>query len=272
LGIDTANKSIKELKEEIDEKNDIDFGIFYEKPVSASKNYQYQRSKRPPKWNKKELLLAVTFYHKYPYPEWKDFPKEDVELLREKINRVSESERTYGSVYLKLMNFVAIDQELSQNPNDERTGMKNYRKTDKEVWKEHQTGELLSEVLENITSDVLDVDEIEYTAKEGKRTKSESAHYRYERDPKLRELKIKEFLTNYDSIHCEICSFDFEAKYGERGREYIECHHTIPVSEMKENHISKTSELILLCSNCHRMVHRKKPWLAPDELRRIVKK
>jgi 5-methylcytosine-specific restriction protein A len=222
--------------------------------------------KRNPKWNKNELLLAVTFYDKYPYPEWKDFPKEEVEFLREKINQVSEAERTYASVYLKLRNFVAI------NPNDERKGMENYGKTDEEVWKKYQTGELLPEVLENIKSDVLDVDEIEYTAKEGKRTKSESAHYRYERDPKLRKLKIKEFLTNYDTIHCEICGFDFEAKYGERGREYIECHHTIPVSEMKESHISKISELILLCSNCHRMVHRKKPWLAPDELRNIVKK
>ena len=117
-----------------------------------------------------------------------------------------------------------------------------------------------------------DINELDYSAYEGRRTKSESAHYRYERDPKLRRLKIKEFLTKYGSIHCEICSFNFEVRYGERGREYIECHHTIPVTEMKGKHLTHISELILLCSNCHRMIHRKKPWLSPDELREILEK
>lgn len=222
---------------------------------------------RSPEWNKKELLLAVIFYDKYPYPKWKDFPEDKVKLLQENINRVSESERTYGAVHAKLYNFVAINK-----PNDKRKALKNYGRKDKDVWEKHQRGELLPEVLENITSDIPDIDEIEFTAKEGRRTKSESAHYKYERNSKLRRVKIKDFLTKYGSVHCEICSFNFKVKYGERGREYIECHHTIPVSEMKGEHVTNISELVLLCSNCHRMIHRKKPWLNTNELREILKK
>ena len=40
---------------------------------------------------------------------------------------------------------------------------------------------------------------------------------------------------------CEVCQFDFEAKYGIRGRGFIECHHTRPVAELAEGgrtHIS----------------------------------
>ena len=72
-------------------------------------------------------------------------------------------------------------------------------------------------------------------------------------------------------MECEGCGFDFKIKYGSRGDGFIECHHIKPVSEIKENEKTKLSDLIILCSNRHRMVHRSKPWLSPEELKAIIK-
>jgi 5-methylcytosine-specific restriction protein A len=90
-----------------------------------------------------------------------------------------------------------------------------------------------------------------------------------ERDPALRAQKILDARTKRGHIACEVCSFDFERVYGDRGAGYVECHHAVPL------HVSGPTttyldDLILLCANCHRMIHRFKPWLTPDELRTMV--
>lgn len=54
----------------------------------------------------------------------------------------------------------------------------------------------------------------------------------------------------------EACGFEFEKTYGEIGKGYIECHHLIPLSNFKVNKETKLEGLALLCSNCHRMIHR----------------
>ncbi|WP_352230624.1 MULTISPECIES: HNH endonuclease [Asaia] len=33
---------------------------------------------------------------------------------------------------------------------------------------------------------------------------------------------------------------------------------------------TKLSDLALLCANCHRMIHARRPWLSLDELRQII--
>ncbi|GGF13090.1 HNH endonuclease [Williamsia phyllosphaerae] len=91
-------------------------------------------------------------------------------------------------------------------------------------------------------------------------------HFVYERDPKLRRGKIADFLNSHERVHCEVCGFDFEALYGERGRDYIEVHHVLPLHVARERR-NRFKDLILLCANCHRMIHRGSPWLTPDQLR-----
>ena len=66
--------------------------------------------------------------------------------------------------------------------------------------------------------------------------------------------------------------FDFKEKYGSRGDGFIECHHRIPLSEAKSEIKPKLSDFALLCSNCHRMIHRKKKWLSVNELKKIFNK
>ena len=69
---------------------------------------------------------------------------------------------------------------------------------------------------------------------------------------------------------CEACGFDFEQVYGEHGKGFIECHHTKPVSELKAGEKTKLSDLALVCSNCHRMIHRRRPWLSVSELGELL--
>ncbi|WP_327144696.1 HNH endonuclease [Nocardia sp. NBC_01327] len=97
-----------------------------------------------------------------------------------------------------------------------------------------------------------------------------AVHRRRERDAKLRNKKVAEFLRANDRIFCEICEFDFELVYGVHGKGYIECHHVVPLHVSGETK-TRTEDLVLLCANCHRMIHRQSRWLQPAELRDLVK-
>lgn len=94
-------------------------------------------------------------------------------------------------------------------------------------------------------------------------------HYRRERDPRLRRKKIKACKKRGLPIACEVCSFDFGTKYGSRGTDYIEVHHVLPLHVSGETR-TKLSDLAMLCANCHRMIHRGRPWLTPMELKDLI--
>ncbi|MBK6755167.1 MAG: HNH endonuclease [Flavobacteriales bacterium] len=47
---------------------------------------------------------------------------------------------------------------------------------------------------------------------------------------------------------------------------YIEAHHVLPVSEMPPGHRTKPEDLVMVCANCHVMLHLRRPWLQHDEL------
>ena len=60
---------------------------------------------------------------------------------------------------------------------------------------------------------------------------------------------------------CQGCGFDFEKVYGERGADFIEAHHLIPLHSLPEGKavtMDPQKDFAVLCCNCHRMVHRGK--------------
>lgn len=101
---------------------------------------------------------------------------------------------------------------------------------------------------------------------EGKKT----VYYttKYERSAQNREEAIR-----IHGTKCMICGFDFEKKYGELGKGYIEVHHIKPLSDLDEEVVvNPATDLICVCSNCHRMLHRFRSYMVSvEELRRIVK-
>ncbi len=89
----------------------------------------------------------------------------------------------------------------------------------------------------------------------------------YERNPRNRRLAIK-----LHGTKCQICDFDFEKVYGIRGKGFIEVHHIKPLAEnQKEVVIDPEKDLICVCSNCHRMFHRRKDEVpTPEELKKSI--
>lgn len=90
---------------------------------------------------------------------------------------------------------------------------------------------------------------------------------RYERSPILRKRAIQIHGTT-----CMACAFNFYNFYGERGKDYIEVHHLIPLSTLEEEfEINPATDMAVVCSNCHRMIHRERGnILSMDELKQII--
>lgn len=97
-------------------------------------------------------------------------------------------------------------------------------------------------------------------------------HFARERNQTLIKEAKRKFKETHGSLYCQICNFNFEKKYGKIGLDFIEGHHTIPISEMKEGHKTKVKDIALVCSNCHRMLHRRRPWIKMKELKNLIKK
>ncbi len=80
------------------------------------------------------------------------------------------------------------------------------------------------------------------------------------------------FVKKHGKLFCQVCGFDFQDKYGEAGRGFIEGHHTIPISDLAGEVKTKARDIALVCANCHRMLHRKRPWFKMKDLKRLVDK
>jgi predicted HNH restriction endonuclease len=93
-----------------------------------------------------------------------------------------------------------------------------------------------------------------------------SRHLEHERSAALVNA-VKEKARKDGLYFCQVCKADFQKIYG---IEYIECHHTKPVSTMSPGEQTKLEDVVLLCANCHRAVHKQKPWLQKHELHKLL--
>jgi 5-methylcytosine-specific restriction protein A len=78
---------------------------------------------------------------------------------------------------------------------------------------------------------------------------------RVERDSTLRRKAIQ-----LHGTKCKVCDFDFTKTYGNWANDYIEVHHMKLLSKAKETTIetNPSTDLTVVCSNCHRMIHKKR--------------
>lgn len=61
----------------------------------------------------------------------------------------------------------------------------------------------------------------------------------------------KEFQRTYFKFKCPLVK-----KYNDLGLGFIEAHHIEPLCDLEEEKIPSEKDFILVCSNCHRMLHR----------------
>lgn len=128
--------------------------------------------------------------------------------------------------------------------------------------------ELLTEYLEN-NKFALDVYFGEEITKDEKLTEGSTKSIRvniYERNPLARKKCLEHF-----GAKCIVCEFDFEKKYGEIGKGFIHIHHVVDISQIgKEYEIDYTKDLVPVCPNCHAMLHKQKPALGIEYLKKVI--
>ncbi|PAJ85844.1 hypothetical protein DF011_05315 [Burkholderia ubonensis] len=114
-------------------------------------------------------------------------------------------------------------------------------------------------------SSIVATEDDESAFAEGK--ESFKLHRKLERDGSFPRRVKAERLKRTGRLECEVCLFDFSATYGLLGDGFIEAHHRRPVHQLDGTKKTKASDLALVCSNCHRMLHRAAPQMSVEELR-----
>jgi predicted HNH restriction endonuclease len=101
----------------------------------------------------------------------------------------------------------------------------------------------------------------------GSRTRK---HLVRERNQALVMKKKRAVLSTTGTLTCEVCRFDFLETYAELGRGFAECHHLTPLALLTETTETRLEDLAIVCANCHRMLHRGKPWKTIAQLKDIL--
>lgn len=219
-------------------------------------------------WKRDELILALDLYMNIRQTPLVSDP--DVIELSKTLRTLpifpaserSDKFRNPNSVGMKCGNFQYLDPEVEG-------GLPAGSKLGEEIWNEfwgkrdelRVVAEKIREIAEDASlshnlEDVVGSNEAEeMEAKEGETLYR--LHRYKERNSAISKEKKRRALDKFGKLECEICQFNFHEKYGELGAGFIECHHTKPLAELQPNEKTKLSDLVLVCSNCHRMIHRK---------------
>lgn len=237
------------------------------------------RRARNPNWTRDELILALDLYFDHPTP---DQTHPAVIALSAVLTRFwaraggtrSETLRNPSGVSMKLSNFQRLDPAFQGRG---AKGLANGAQGDVEVWEEFSGDRARLRAVAQAIRTVLDRAP-DIAARDDDSEDAEAAegailtrlhHYR-ERDRSLVDKRKAQALKRHGRLACEACEFEFAAAYGARGAAYIEAHHTRPLETLEPGARTKVSDLALLCANCHRMVHAKRPWLSVPALRALI--
>ncbi len=97
-------------------------------------------------------------------------------------------------------------------------------------------------------------------------------HLVRERKSGIVQKKKDEVLKATNRLQCEACNFDFSVKYGTLSDNFCEVHHIVPLHEADGEVETKLEALAILCSNCHRIIHRTKPMMTVPALRAHIER
>jgi 5-methylcytosine-specific restriction protein A len=241
---------------------------------------EINEAKNPP-WSRDELILALNLYvASKGNPPGKN--SEGVVALSNLLNQMDSQIAQHASdfrnpngVYMKVMNFRRLDPVyIAQG----KKGLQRGNKLEEEVWKDfannpEKLAQAANAIRLNVTQGEIpaasnEEDDELAEAEEGRILTR--IHRSRERSRELIEKKKASALKLLGCLRCEACCFDFKAVYGSRGGRFIEAHHTKPVHTLVPGSKTRLEDLVLLCSNCHRMVHIQRPWLTVQELKQLL--
>jgi 5-methylcytosine-specific restriction protein A len=237
------------------------------------------RTERNPDWTRDELILALDMYLAHAgSPPGKG--SKEIHALSDLLNQLGrrlgvtgdERYRNPNGVYMKLMNFRRFDSTYGG------VGLRRGGHEEERVWADFATDrERCRAVAAAIRAAVVsgeplavspeDEDEM-FEAEEGRLLTR--LHHSRERNRRLVAKCKERCIKKQGRVSCEACGFDFERIYGERGRGFIECHHTRPVHTLRPGDKTRLEDLALLCANCHRMIHAGRSWLTVAALKALL--
>jgi 5-methylcytosine-specific restriction protein A len=87
---------------------------------------------------------------------------------------------------------------------------------------------------------------------------TEIRKYAYHRKVE-RNRTAARFAKKFHGNRCQACDLKFAERYGDIGKGFIEAHHLRPIATLEEGVPVKydvATDFAVLCSNCHRMIHR----------------
>lgn len=232
-----------------------------------------------PDWTRDELILALDLYFREPsargsktHPGVLELSNILNQLPIHKSNELEEDFRNPNGVGMKLSNFLRFD------PAYTGAGLKRGSHLEEEVWNTYASNQKRLTETANAIKATINTDELvkaeaaevdEPEAPEGRLLTR--THQVRERNATLIKKKKKEVLHQTGKLACEVCGFDFYCVYGELGSGFAECHHTKPISKLLAGEKTRTTDLAIVCANCHRMLHRGCEWPSVAELRSTLK-
>lgn len=234
--------------------------------------------KRNPKWHRDEILLTL---HLYFSPDRGSIDKKNPKVialsnLLRSLPLVTdrpdpEKFRNVNGVARKMANFQSIaypGKGLSGSSNLDREIFNEY------VNKKEELNSIANEIIAVTTNpaikdEILKIEEDEQTFEDS--VEEGAVLYKYhkvrERASEIVKLKKKDTLAREGKLLCEVCGFDFHESYGDIGKGFIECHHKTPLASIKSTTQTALGDLALVCSNCHRMLHKNIHELSVEGLR-----
>ncbi len=234
---------------------------------------------RNPNWTRDELILALDLYCRVN-PLHTDEKHPDIVALSQLLNRLpihprvdkQEEFRNPNGVYMKLCNFLRLD------PDYHGKGLESGSKLEELVWQEFASDrDRLAQTAQAIRNSYLslavptneqEADELVGEDEEFPEGRVLTrVHRQRERNASLVAKKKARVLQSTGKLACEVCAFDFAQFYGDLGNGFAECHHNRPLSELRSVEGTKLADLSIVCANCHRVLHRVRPWLTIEQLK-----
>jgi predicted HNH restriction endonuclease len=171
--------------------------------------------------------------------------------------------RAVSSIYSKVMNFRAMDSRVAG------VGQANAGAPTEAVWKEFWNGSgidraKLERSLEGMMSPgseptslrqlEAEVEAAPDYSEEGRRVLV--THYRIERNRQVVDDAKAAWFAADPLLRCSVCRMSFVETYGAVGEGFIEAHHVERISTREGPYVPDLADLVPICANCHRMVHR----------------
>ena len=249
--------------------------MFEECPSSLDRHVKRARRARNPPWERDELILLLNLYLRHrpgtvarTHPELVSLSR-TLNALPLHSYRPDETRfRNANGVHMELANFLALDPEYHG------TGLRRVGRLHRQVWQEfskrpeelERVAAAIKRAHRSVNSEPADIplDDEETTFPEGRILYR--LHRARERSRALLEKAKMTAVKDGGRLACQACGFDFATTYGSLGTGFIECHHLLPLSQLEGQKHTRVTDLALVCANCHRMLHRHRPWLSRGEL------